>query len=441
MANTQLELEQSKNFQKNDNIKRILIKNNVTIIFIVLTVAGIMLSDLSITYIFNELINRISRNLFLVLSLIIPIIAGVGLNFGIVVGAMAGQMAIIAITYWGFQGRPGFLLCILLATPIAILFGFLTGKLYNKTKGQEMIAGLILGFFANGLYQFLFLFLAGTLIPMKDHVMIKPDGIGLRNTIALNGDGISTKGIKYALDGDIGSIFFRWNFSIVLSILCIGVIVYCAYHLYQKQRSNLKKYWITLSLAGGVIVLSLLGSITNMGIITQIVTLKIPIVTWLVISLLCLFTVLLLKTKLGQDFRTIGQSQHIAKVAGIDVNRTRLIAVILSTVLAAWGQIIFLQNIGTMNTYGSHMQVGMFSVAAILIGGASVSKASIKHAILGVILFQSVFIVSPTAGKTLFGDAQIGEFFRAFVVYGVIGISLGLHTWKKRKLSQRSQKL
>jgi simple sugar transport system permease protein len=76
------------------------------------------------------------------------------------------------------------------------------------------------------------------------------------------------------------------------------------------------------------------------------------------------------------------------------------------------------------------MQVGMFAIASILIGGASVSNANIRHAILGVILFHSVFIVSPTAGKTLFGDAQIGEFFRAFVVYGVIGISLGLHAWK-----------
>jgi len=36
------------------------------------------------------------------------------------------------------------------------------------------------------------------------------------------------------------------------------------------------------------------------------------------------------------------------------------------------------------------------------------------------------------AGKNLFGDAQIGEYFRAFVVYGVIGISLGLHAWRRR---------
>ncbi len=159
---------------------------------------------------------------------------------------------------------------------------------------------------------------------------------------------------------------------------------------------------------------------------------QVPMVTWLVIASLCALTWLLMKTKLGQKFRTVGQSQRIAQVSGINVNGVRIKAVIISTVLAAWGQIIFLQNIGTMNTYGSHMQVGMFSIAAILIGGASVSNAKISHAITGVILFHMVFIVSPTAGKALFGDAQIGEFFRAFVVYGVIGVSLGLHGWKKK---------
>lgn len=60
------------------------------------------------------------------------------------------------------------------------------------------------------------------------------------------------------------------------------------------------------------------------------------------------------------------------------------------------------------------------------------SKASVGQALLGVILFHTLFIVSPMAGKNLFRDAQIGEFFRAFVAYGVIGVSLALHAWRKR---------
>ena len=130
---------------------------------------------------------------------------------------------------------------------------------------------------------------------------------------------------------------------------------------------------------------------------------------------------------------------EIARISGIDVDRTRIIAMVISTVFAAWGQIIFLQNIGTLSTYGSHVQIATFSIAAILLGGASVTKATSGQAILGIILFHTLFIVSPKAGNNLFGDAQIGEFFRAFISYGVIGVALGLHAWNKRVQAMRKQ--
>lgn len=423
--------------------KNLMINHNVALVFTLLSLIGLFLTELSLVYVANELIVRFSRNLFLVISLIIPIIAGVGLNFGIVVGAMAGQMAIIAVTYFDIRGLPGFLLCIVLSTPLAILFGWLTGRLYNRTKGQEMIAGLMLGYFANGIYQFIFLFLAGSVIlPMKDTVMLKPDGRGLRNTIALNGSGKVGEGIKYSLDRYNTSIF-KVPIAYVLLAATIILLVLAIY-TYSKNKDKVNKEVLPLLkrkiyFRGALVALSLVMVISlfvSLGTFSQLSNLKVPTLTWLVLAGLCFFTNWILKTKLGQDFRTIGQSQSIGKVAGINVDRTRLIAVIISTVLAAWGQIIFLQNIGTMNTYGSHAQVGFFAVAAILIGGASVTKAKIKHAILGIILFQSVFILSPTAGKALFGDAQIGEFFRAFVVYFVIGLSLAMHIWKQVKMKK-----
>ncbi|HBR29490.1 MAG TPA: ABC transporter permease, partial [Firmicutes bacterium] len=137
--------------------------------------------------------------------------------------------------------------------------------------------------------------------------------------------------------------------------------------------------------------------------------------------------------KLGQQMRAVGQDMNIAAVSGINVDRTRLIAMMISTVLAAWGQLIFLQNIGTFNTYNSHEQVGMFSIAAILIGGASISKATIWNALIGVLLFHTLFVVSPLAGQRILGIPQVGEYFRSFLAYGVIAVALALHAWQSRK--------
>ena len=68
---------------------------------------------------------------------------------------------------------------------------------------------------------------------------------------------------------------------------------------------------------------------------------------------------------------------EVSKSAGIEVNKVRIYVIVISTVLAGIGQVIYLQNLGTINTYNSHEQIGMFSVAALLIGGASVARATI----------------------------------------------------------------
>lgn len=427
-----LDVNQKNNESVFHSIRKSLFDNIVTILFVLLCIIGIYLSKQPIVFIINELVVRVARNSFLVLSLIIPVLAGMGLNFGIVIGAMAGQIAIIAVTHWKITGIQGFLLCTLLTTPIALAFGYLTGKILNKTKGQEMISSMILGFFANGLYQLLFLFLIGTIIPMKNPTLILSSGIGVKNTVDLSG------GIKYALDGIMKVPLF--NLSLTISLFAI---LYFAYSYYKeskisihKERKNICLYNIILYLFLGLFSLLVISSKTNnvfgFKVLPMLNIVQVPAFTILIILILCLFNIFIVKTKLGQDFRTVGQDMHVAKVSGINIDKIRVIAITISTVLAGWGQLIFLQNLGTLNTYGSHEQVGMFAIAALLIGGASVSKATISQAIIGTILFHTLFIVSPLAGKNLLGSAQIGEYFRVFVAYGVIGVSLGLHAWKKQ---------
>ncbi len=412
-------------------IKRLLFDNSVPILFIIICLAGVYFSELPLVFIVNTLLSRITRNSFLVLALVIPVIAGLGLNFGIVIGAMAGQFGIIIVTHLKIAGFAGFLWSILLSTPFAILFGIITAMLLNRTKGQEMITSMIAGFFANGVYQFILLFLVGTLIPIKNPDLVLSRGIGIRNTIDL-----ATKtGLKYALD-DV----FKYPLFNVLVIISTVVITGLIIHYFLRKRSINEGVDNFKFITQLIIMTSILGIslyIIKSGSLLKSV--KLPIITTIFIAAIWGFNELIVKTKLGQDFRTIGHDMEIAKISGIDVDRTRIIAMVISTVFAAWGQIIFLQNIGTLSTYGSHVQIATFSIAAILLGGASVTRATSGQAILGIILFHTLFIVSPKAGNNLFGDAQIGEFFRAFISYGVIGVALGLHAWNKRIQAMRKQ--
>lgn len=428
----QIKINQKKSLK--DTVKELLLNNMVTILFAIVGYMGFRLSGLSLPFFLNDLISRVARNGFLVLALIIPVLAGMGLNFAIVIGAMAGQMAIVMVVHWGFVSWQGILLAALISTPLALLFGFLTGKLLNKTKGQEMITSLILGFFANGFYQFIFLILVGSVIPMKNEALIISSGVGLRVTIDL------AENLRYGLD-DVWRMGFHYTLIYGGGIFALTQV----FRLIRNWKSPKVNYnkakniaYIALPLlavAWGLAILNSQALFSNSLLISRskmLMNIKVPVVTMIVIGALCVFTMFISKTKLGQDFRTVGQDRHIAEISGINADRIRLTAIILSTVLAAWGQIIFLQNLGTMSTYGSHEQVGMFAIAALLIGGASVTKATIGQALLGTVLFHTLFIVSPLAGRNLFGDAQLGEFFRAFVAYGIIGMSLGMHAWKKQ---------
>ena len=400
--------------------------NAVTIMFIVLCIVCLVFSGQTVPYVLYELFGRLSRNAFIVLALILPIVAGMGINFAVTIGAMAAQIAALWVIEWNVAGRFGslaaFAAAMVMTVPIAAFFGFLIGKLLNKMKGQEMIGGLILGYFANGLYQLLFLFIFGNLIPLNAPGLVIKGSTGVANTIDLS----TERGFKYALDD-----LWRVDFGTGLYVFCGVYLAIVLLRLLRKQADK-KKTLRSAAIGIGACLVYQISAVANLFSMV-----KVPMVTFALVGVLCLFNDSLMRTQLGQRFRAVGQSRTVANVSGINVDQIRVIAIMISTVLAGWGQLIFVQNMGSFQTYGAHEQVGLYAGAAILVGGASIRKATNSQAILGCILFHLLFIVAPAAGKNLFGDAAIGEYFRVFISYGVIALALVMHAWssipKKKK--------
>ena len=460
-----------------------LLDNIVTIIFVLFAVFGFMVAEFSVSAFTNELTSRFFRNAILVLSLIIPVMAGLGLNFGITIGALAGMLSLIFVRYHYtiFIGFGGLLMAFVIATPIAILFGYLTGKLYNKTRGQEMVASLIVGWFANALYLIFVLFIIGAVIPVTaGHRMVIPgeEGIGISHTFDLglpyqeitarHGDMIP--GLARSMN-NVWQIEFTYAL-VAISVALLAYVIIRRYMAYKNPALGQKPLWkfcVQAAACVAVVIFSFfsayqiyywnnvleaarvytgnerLGLFQLEGISPFVVEIsninQVPVVTGLVILAVGLFIVYFIKTKLGQDCRSVGQSQHIAGVAGINVDRTRIIATIICTVLASWGMIIFLQDMGHVSTYTAHMNIGFFSIAAILVGGATAAKAGVKNAIVGIFLFHAMFILSPAIGRFISDDGNTGEYMRTFMVYGVIGVSLGLYVWKNNRAAKEKERL
>lgn len=405
-------------------------KYAVTYLFIALSILFIIASGLDINYVASQLLLRLNRNAFIVLALIIPIVAGMGINFAITIGAMAAQIGLLLTINWGITGVRGILTAAAITLPLGAFFGFLIGKLLNKMKGQETIGSLILGYFANGAYQLLFLFIFGTIIPLNSNVTIV-GASGVQNTLNLTG----SVGLYTAIDS-IAYIPFITAVYILAGVLALYAVIQ-----FIRKQLPLKRFILLLGLAVLIAVAFRIPAISSIVDGTHGRKLRLPLVTWLLILSLCLFNATIMRTRLGQKFRAVGQSQTVANASGIDVDRTRVIAIMISTVLAGWGQIVFMQSdgIGTFQTYAAHEQVGLYAGAAILVGGASIDRATNLQALIGTFLFHSLFITAQSAASTLFGDSAVGEYFRAFLSYGVIAVALIMYAWRSAKQKKAGQ--
>jgi len=326
----------------------------VPMLFVVLSIIGIWVSGLSVRFVANEVVNRFIRNGVMVLALIVPIKAGMGLNFSITVGAMCAQVGLITVIALGMFNVYGSILAILLSILLAVVFGVLIGLALNKVKGKEMITTIIIGFLANSLYQLIFLVCVGGLIPVKNEEIILSRGIGVRNLVDLK-----------AFRGSLDQLMLVKIFGVDVPVFMIIVVF----------------------IFGGLLYY-------------------------------------LLNTPFGQKVKAIGMDTEKAKMVGIDSNVIRIKAIVVSTVIAAIGQLIYLQNIGMLNVYTGHLKHEIFASAALLAGGATIKDAKIKQGFIGLVLFHTLFIVSPQGGQNLFANPALGEYFRSFVAYGTIAFAL-----------------
>lgn len=392
------------------NIRDFLLINKITLTFAVIVVSGLFMTNATPLFVMNELVQSFTRNSFLVLALLIPVIAGMGFNFSIVIGAMAGHIGVIVAVNYGLSGFLGFLSAVAVATPFAILFGILVGMVLNKARGHEMITSFFLNYLGNGIYQFIFLFLIGAVIPLIPSDLILSSGVGLRNSIDLKDT------LLHSVDG-----LFQVPFFLLLIIIGFIFIIFNVYQL-VKDNTNFDKVKVYSRIIISAVVIFISSMIMYIDAlpnnIRALKNLKLPLITWVLIGALVVFNIMINRTKIGKAFISVGLNQQNSNDSGIHVSKVRIIAILISTVLASWGQIIFLQNTGVLITYGSHQSIGFFAVLALIVGGASIRKASVGQALLGVILVQGFIIVSLPVASELF-SGNLSEILRTIIMNSV----------------------
>ena len=364
-------------FIQNAGWPRIIIALFLLALFIAAPFVGVRV-DTSLS---NTLV-RFGMNGVMVLAMIPMVQAGCGLNFGLPLGIIAGLLGATLsielntkIMEWlvqlagqyniswltqefvdAYRAPIGFISAIVIAVPIAAILGWFYGKLLNRVKGDEMMIATYVGFSSVS-----FMCIAWLLLPYKHPSMVWGyAGQGLRTTISVEGYWLHILNDSLAVNFGDYSFMPEW-----------------INHLYIP---------------------------TGMLIFFAVMA----VIVWL-----------FMKTKTGTAMTAVGSNPEFARASGVNVDHMRTISVMFSTVLGAIGIIVYEQSFGFIQLYMGPFYMALPAVASILLGGASVNKASILNVIIGTFLFQGILTMTPSVINSYL-QTDMSEVIRLIVSNGMI---------------------
>ena len=337
-------------------------------IFLFMMLATTPFVGLNIYTSVSDIFIRFGMNGVMVLAMVPMIRSGCGPNFGLSLGFLAGILGALLSVEWGLTGYAG----IFSAMGLGLLFGAVAGYGYgillNRVKGGEMMIATYVGFSAVAFMSMLWLFL-----PFKSPV------------------------VNFGMGGQGGGL--RTSIS-------VG-------EFWDKQLSAF------LGIDGRTLS-------DSMNLSTEMLNnFYLPTGMLLFFFLMCFFVWLFFESKTGQAMSAVGQNPDFAEASGINVNKMRLISVVLSTMLGALGIIVYEQSFGFIQLYTAPLAMPFPAVAAVLLGGASINRATIFHVILGTFLYQGVVTITPSYFNSMGGEGDgLSEVFRVVISNGLIVYAL-----------------
>ncbi|MEW9181006.1 sugar ABC transporter permease [Bacillus mycoides] len=169
--------------------------------------------------------------------------------------------------------------------------------------------------------------------------------------------------------------------------------------------------------------------------ISSIMMLGIPVTVWTVLIILLLLYFFLMKVQIGRYFYAVGDNEDGARLIGIQVDKVKIYAFIISGISAGLAGCIFVMNIGFVpNQTGTGIELQV--IAAAVLGGihlkggtGSIFGAALGAFFLEVISSSLVFLKIPA-----FWNSAISGFLLLLIII----LDSVLKKWKKlRQLEER----
>lgn len=214
------------------------------------------------------------------------------------------------------------------------------------------------------------------------------------------------------LKGSEMSVTTYVGFSIV-SLMCIAWLV-------LPFKSKIMKWPLGNGLRTTIGLQTSYRHLLNDFLSFKIFGVTVPTGLLLFFALCCFLVWLFMRSKTGIAMSAAGANPRFAEATGINVDKMRIIGTTLSTMLGAVGIIVYAQSFGFIQLYQAPRQMGFLAASAILLGGATTSRAKISHVIIGTFLFQGVLTLGMPVANAIIPQSTISEVCRIIISQGII---------------------
>lgn len=360
-----------KKFIENAGWPRIIIALFLLALFVAAPFVGVRV-DTSLS---NTLV-RFGMNGVMVLAMIPMVQAGCGLNFGLPLGIIAGLLGATLSIEWNSE----------ILAKLSEL-----GTLYKISWLNDLF------------------------------LMTWREPIGFASAIIIAVPIAAILGWFYGkllnrVKGDEMMIATYVGFSSV-SFMCIAWLLLPYKHPTMVWGYAGKGLRTTISVEG--YWLHVLSDALALDINTENIHLYVPTGMLIFFAFVALIVWIFMKTKTGTAMTAVGSNPEFARASGVNVDRMRTIAVMMSTILGAVGIIVYEQSFGFIQLYMGPFYMALPAVASILLGGASVNKAGILNVIVGTFLFQGILTMTPSVINSYL-QTDMSEVIRLIVSNGMI---------------------
>lgn len=161
------------------------------------------------------------------------------------------------------------------------------------------------------------------------------------------------------------------------------------------------------------------GGILNNLWVVKINNIEIPLGLIMFYAIIAILIYVYFNSRQGKLMESVGENEIFCTLSGINIDKIRIKAVVISTIIAGIGIIVYAQSYGFVELYGSPSSFTFPAISSILIGGCIGKKATLFHAILGTFLYQTIYLLStPIANELLM--PEMSEIMRMIITNGII---------------------